>query len=533
MSTNWFLNNWSFPPNEEALLYWISSPYKEKDQFWIDLIFQQQQIDETGKVKKKSFRIVKESLGLLPGIRFGSVFKNGRYVREHNNSKDKTIDFPSNVKYGIEIVRDCIQPHIDLPDNNSYFSELCLVIYPDNEKKIIIPCMEIIRFFFAPNELLTYEILTKQNLMHINKAKEYDINNRCLTLNFPNSIAPAILTPSVIRKIAFIIIDPDWSYSFNEISNERRGDLPHQTIDKIIPLKCIPPTLKNSKWRTKILETDHHILVSKIIGVRAQKKLPFSKLIAYHPNKYEFIESKPDPDDDTLKVLDVPTRENEILADPSNPQNHIRPNMLSHPTPSLGITYTSSYKLLWKIDKQKNKNTTIKRPNGTINITAVSVNDKGGIGNTQAGEFDYHEIKDFADDTNYVWELELNPLTLIGIPDGLLGFCETILSMNLETYYKIGESDDIKYALIYLNYGGISVFLIELDTKQSHSTLIFRTKHPIPNIQEAIYNLVSNNYKSSWNQKELKKNKDFKINFARHVHQDIKKWAKQLNKKIN
>lgn len=536
MTTNWFFGDWPFATDEEVLLDWITSPYKEKDgNFYIDLIFRRQQLDrQTQKVVNFSFVKSKQSLGLLPGIRFGSVYENRQYLREHNNSKVISIDFPDNVSCNIESVNTCLPPNTKLPKADPYFSELCLVIDSQyGTKKIIIPCMELIRFFFASNTLLAYEILTFDKLLYVQNHQIYDRNTKRLELNFPHGMASTPLSSSIIKKIALIVLQgEDWNYSFKEVGNKRIEKFDQANENAIIPLECIPPTLANSTWKMKVLGNEDYILVMEIYGVKTKQKLPFSEIIAYHPDKYEIVEAKPKlkSNDDNAKILEVPTPINIISAGSYNPKNTTQPVLLTPPVQSFGVSHASSCKLTWKIDKQKDKTNPLKLPDGTINIKSISLNDRGGKGEMQSGEFNYYEIEDFTDNTNYIRELSLSPLPYA--PDKFDLFFGTIRMMGLESYYKIDEIKKIEYALVYVKYGGKGVFLLELNTS-GHSTLIFRTKKTVHNMQDTITKLILDSYSQTWERPKLRQHEDIRIIFATHVHKEAEKWKNQLFRKIS
>lgn len=107
-------------------------------------------------------------VGILGAVRIGDIWKNGQCALSPNyqtekftklNIQKETTDF---VKSGITLDGGFILPVSEHPWHLQQTMSYCLKVKLANDKKIIIPCVELIRFYFGSSSKLLHLLFTRQ-----------------------------------------------------------------------------------------------------------------------------------------------------------------------------------------------------------------------------------------------------------------------------------------------------------------------------------------------------------------------------------
>ncbi len=131
-------------------------------------------------------RRVSVKLGLLPLIKIGDVWQNGYCVSspeyQGEQFKDLSIDKTTikRIKAGFSIDDAFILPLQEHPWHANETKSFCICISLPDERRIVIPCLELIRFYFGSSSRFLHLLFTKRiegsdfwEHMHFNEGKKH------------------------------------------------------------------------------------------------------------------------------------------------------------------------------------------------------------------------------------------------------------------------------------------------------------------------------------------------------------------------
>lgn len=113
-------------------------------------------------------RQISLKVGLLGLVKIGDVWQNGQHISTPNYQTEKFEKLNINkttstfIKAGLPINGEFIIPLDEHPWHRLQTMSYCLCVALPNEKRIIIPCVELIRFYFGSSSKLLHLLFTKQ-----------------------------------------------------------------------------------------------------------------------------------------------------------------------------------------------------------------------------------------------------------------------------------------------------------------------------------------------------------------------------------
>jgi hypothetical protein len=256
---------WPFELEEIVTLRWIKSPYKNKQNKWmLPVLFER----ENGEIVQ-----IETMWGVLPWLRFGQRFQNGN---SEENIKEGTV-FSVEIE---NISNGYVSSVSDL--NRSFMSngldinrEHVWVIHQEG-KKLIVPCIEIVRSFFLPNATLANAVLQPNGLEYIVPFRNYTYSS--WNLEIDRDIPKQIITDSFVKHLAWIVCDKKANETWHSVllnifpngAIENEGylslfgdiaEIKSQTIN--IP----PPLMDSCTWQVRGTETNQFIYIYEILAV--------------------------------------------------------------------------------------------------------------------------------------------------------------------------------------------------------------------------------------------------------------------------
>ena len=279
---NFSFDKWPFKTDESVILYWLRSPSMKGNhkQWMMEAVF---------KTSEGHLKPVTMPWGALPGLRLGMEFKNKRPIRINNEGKHFDFQFSNEASFIFEEAAQSISPKVYPLKSHDNLQELCIVFFDHiNKHTIVIPCLELLRFFFGLNKMLCHQIFQPFDMSNIVLAEH---NNDKVLVNFQQSVPRAVINPILVEVIARILFDSLWTESWNHVYCDRENKL-KSNQKSVIPLEFFPPVFKNCCWDVRGLQDGKRIFVLEILGYRNGNPAPFSKIEYTRPKPILHITRK-------------------------------------------------------------------------------------------------------------------------------------------------------------------------------------------------------------------------------------------------
>lgn len=526
-------SNWPFPEDEPVLLYWLKSPKRlgVNKQWMMDLVFKR----VSGELSDFSV-----PWGCLPMLRLGKEFKGGVPTEKADTGEIYELTFSMNARYKIEQAFNAISRKNYRLITQENLQELCVVI-SDGQQKIVIPCIEIIRCFFAINKLLAYQILQLYNLQYLLTATMPE--EKKVILEFTRKISYRSITknPLILEVLTDILFEPSWNEAWRGVFtawSETSSKYPNDNT-KRIPLQCIPPLYQNCTWRVRGIKDEDRIFVQELYGYLNYNPSPFESIGYIHPNSRPKAKTR---GKGTVRTKE--TTKNKVNVDRGEnnlPTNNNMPFLLQNQLPVHQESKPIKIEEIpWGVGKPGNglgddEIIGVKMiEKGATNRITVSLNESGGPGELQSAEFIG------LDDLNQA-------------PSGLQSFLkalEAIKEINNQVEISVSidnvpENSEIaycgmnrrKFALVKVVLNSITSYILELDLSDGHSlsTVIFRPMRSEVNLGEIVVELLVDNISRQgfWARESVEKMDNIKVTWAKHTTFEIHSWGKRLFEKVN
>ena len=135
-------------------------------------------------------------VGILYLVRIGDIWRNGQCVHAPDYQAQKfekleinkgTTDF---IKAGLALDGEFLLPLNEHPWHRLQTQSYCLSVTLPNEKRIVIPCIELIRFYFGSSSKLLHLLFTRQiSAENFWKSKHFDKSSRRLHLKLATGLS--------------------------------------------------------------------------------------------------------------------------------------------------------------------------------------------------------------------------------------------------------------------------------------------------------------------------------------------------------
>ncbi|MEG6512523.1 hypothetical protein V6C32_11425 [Desulforamulus ruminis] len=519
---------WPFLKDEKVILHWLRSPWMEgrNKQWMMKAVFER--ADGT-------LRGLKIPWGALPYLYLGQEFANGKPTGAQGKGKGIKIKFFNDLTCNIYEAGKPIKPWIYKLHSRENLQEQCAVINNRNQI-IVIPCLELIRFFFVFNKVMAHAILQPNSFNEIIRAT---IENDCINMYFHQKVVYSTITEEIVRLFALIFFHDAWSSSWKSVWNERiKQSINNRLkIENVIPLMCVPPMIKGTIWDVKAVENGKTIIVLEIKSVSYYQPFPFNEITYYHPK--------------SASPVRVPLKRKAIFSQSKQAetmgldQTTKTPTKLTQPAKIETTLPNHNFMTIARVKQEIKKERLVRTGPADKNSTegrgviaapknsSVSLNDEAGKGSIQAaeflpisqGNFEYPNFQEFFRAINLVTQLR---------PE--LEF--SCLHSKVPDFYVFPKSKLHKrpFFLLRAPLGGKEVFILEFDLSDGHciSTILFLSLEKQKTMQAFLKKLFRNYIigRGSWDKQSLKSSNMFRVQLAKHTTQDAYRWGKRLIDKI-
>ncbi len=263
-----YFDHWPFPPGESEIVHWYRSPQMTGDdkQWMMEIIF---------KRPDGSFQELSLPWGTFPKIRLGMEFIDGLGTGVNKVGEDYQFELSARATFRIEKAI-TISPKIYTLKTRENLSEYCVVIF-DKNQTLVIPCLEIIRFFFAINKIIAFRVLQPFNFGDLVSGS---IDGKSVFLNYTTKMPRYIINRFLAKFVAKILFNPAWTEAWKSVYIGREEQILEgsYTSNDRISLRASPPIYSNSVWEVRGLNEGKRIIVMEIIRCIDKNPSPFNQV---------------------------------------------------------------------------------------------------------------------------------------------------------------------------------------------------------------------------------------------------------------
>jgi len=258
------LTPWPFGKDEEVNLYWLSSPYINRDngEKLITAHFQ------TGK----EYKAITFPWGTLPLLKMGYGYKNGicTDLREGFIKGILPIQKIIDRKIGraYDLIKRCHHSLRELGHSAGF--EQCISLYSNDGKKYIIPCIELVRVIFANTKFFANQLLSTSALDECTVRES--IEGDSIYIDFSHDYPYELFDENHVSEyvgLKHTDLYVEWKRIYSDFVLSRK-------ILSSLPL------FGDEKIHYHSLDNGNDIIIlnMRISGIR----MPFRQIIATHPN---------------------------------------------------------------------------------------------------------------------------------------------------------------------------------------------------------------------------------------------------------
>ncbi len=566
------LHKWPFT-DEVVKLLWIKSPYKNNNKDWIlPLLF----LDEKNNVAK-----VEVNWATLPFLRFGQYYLNSFPTDIFQEGTIITLDIE-------EVSRGSVCESSSLPDELFPFKEHItgekIWQFETQGKVVFIPCVELIRAFFANNSTFARALLEENGLEFL--ISYYESSDEFIKLKIDYSVPRKLITEDFVKHLVWIKSDSFANKIWHSILNNiwPRGDIepplllfpeaiPESELGRSKKIEMVPPIIGKSKWEVRSLIKENNLFILELMGVDNLVP-PYLKIYYSHQT---FIRKKAEDSNQSKRKTRV--RKNDsanknvpkaiVSESPTKISNlsilKIRPTM---------IRFSQETKLE-KIHKQVGAPSSKKQKQNHGPISKRERREKEIREHQEKLRRTYeenNEIKKYealisSATSTFLGNSEVSPIEVIGskisnnpYEDGLEQFCEMVYILRqkdnrLKIYppkissipgdrsFSLKEDGTPRrYALVELQYKKKSYYLLEIEriSKIYLATLIIQARSGTcfgnQKLNLIIYNLLKTliDNKGNWKIRSLTNHEEAKIFRVKHLEEWTSyDWAEVILERLN
>jgi hypothetical protein len=295
------LRPWKFKKGEKVRLYWLCSPFKKESGTWtiravfvpnatISLKIIGDDIEQVSSIDKYSndYQILELPWGSLPNLRVGRVYADGIV--------ESVSPVVSNGRVLIPNFQDGdICEAFDLPIRfynffkNWHLGKEKLWRFKVGEITYYLPCLEIIRAFFASSKTLTNQILKPDGLSAL-MTEEFQ-SEESLSVKLSHEIPRSILNQETITHLLWLSYDDTanaaWKSVYSGLYAKAIGKsvrYPATMFAKGLPLEVKPPIAGTCQIHFTGTNWDKNCLIHEILSVSGFPPLRFRYIKYSHPS---------------------------------------------------------------------------------------------------------------------------------------------------------------------------------------------------------------------------------------------------------
>lgn len=282
------LRPWNHPKNKRKLLYWLCSPYRSNDGRWtVRAVFVSAADEERGLFgdEPTTYEISEFPWGLLPNLRVGRFYVNG--VLETDHKPETRRIYVSDIQNGSFCSAFQIPKQLYSFLDNKMLGNERIWRFKVGNTIYYLPCLEIIRAFFAPSKTMTNQLLKPYGLESLIEDAE-DIDGE-LRVNLSSDIPQSIINDEMVAHLLWLTYDEiartSWQKVYNGIfvrAIENFPAKPTTALAEGLPLETIPPLENQCELVFTSTKVANSCLIHEILEVGDLPSLPFERVKYKH-----------------------------------------------------------------------------------------------------------------------------------------------------------------------------------------------------------------------------------------------------------
>lgn len=473
-------SSWPFPVNMPAHLCWVNSPMQlgEHKQWQSEVLFR-------GQNNQYHKRIV--PWGGIQSLKLGGVYVNGAMSELAPAGDITEFKLSKKAVFHVQSFEALNSQWLDRVGEfkKEFLWERCVCI-EDEKVRLWVPCIEIIRSFFAINKQMAYLLLEPGGLLNVCKS---EFEGGRVKIGFNNQIPVSTLNSVLVSRIATILHHSAWWDCWQQVWNRSIKNPNEQPVYS--KLFCRPPIVRDSTWFVRGVPCEDSFFVFEVLGLKTEAKIPFFEVTYTHP-KLKYLSKNTESTvaekrtNNGSEPRESGNTEGEIDSNGAPPKELTSP--LRESIAVSAIEFGNSIRVIKQGAEIKSKSERARLPRHAVQEPSsplygpvpVSMDDEAGTGEIRAAEFTPIE-------------------NLSNIPPGLEAF---IAFVNKIPMVKVGctiepvpdESSLAKlsdgkrhFALVHIFGSHIEGHMLEIDSSdgRSVSTVIFSPLHGRSSLEAA------------------------------------------------
>jgi len=277
------LRPWPFEKDEQLELFWLCSPYLNKDHNWM--------FRAAFRDRRNNTRDIELPWGTLPNLAIGQSYKDGLPDETVKIGKIDEIDVSRLNKY--EICSGFDMPHgLYYLYKNSMYGRQKVCKFTLRDRTFYVPCVEVIRSFLTPSKLLAYQLLKPQGLQSLIESLSYPHDNG-VQINLSRDVPMKLANDDNVMHLLWLLRDKyakiTWDYVyenlFRKANRSSLGNL-HRALSNGILIEARPPYMEQCNWTFRGITVNNDTLILEIMSITGLD-LPYKYVSYTHPGFYQ------------------------------------------------------------------------------------------------------------------------------------------------------------------------------------------------------------------------------------------------------
>lgn len=270
------------------LLYWLCSPYRNIEGRWtVRAVFVSAAKEEQGLFGDEpvTYEISEFAWGLLPNLRVGRFYVNG--ILETDYEPEAQRIYVPDMQNGSFCSAFQIPKRLYSFLDNKILGNERIWRFKVGDTIYYLPCLEMIRAFFAPSKTMTNQLLKPYGLESLIEDAE-NIDSE-LRVNLSSDIPQSIINDDMVAHLLWLTYDKtarnSWHKVYNGIFAKAIENFPANPISALargFPLETIPPLENQCELIFTSTEIANSCLIHEVIKVNGLPNFPFEKVKYKH-----------------------------------------------------------------------------------------------------------------------------------------------------------------------------------------------------------------------------------------------------------
>lgn len=290
------LRPWEFEKDEKMRLYWLCSPFRDETGRWtIKAVFVPNACKTfnptaTGllfdKTVKSDYYVSEFPWGVLPNLRVGKIYTDGLIEDDFPKVTIGSIFVP-NIQNG-RICKAFDIP-VELYDffKDKQMGQEKIWRFQVEDKIYFLPCLEIIRAFFATSKTFTNQLLKPHGLDSL--IIEENCNEGQLTITLSHEIPKAIVKDEQVTHLLWVYYNEtarsSWQSIYNNLFSKAikiSPDNPVKMLSEGLPLELKPPLVGSCHLNFTGTTLDKYCLIHELLSIEGFPEIEFEKINYSH-----------------------------------------------------------------------------------------------------------------------------------------------------------------------------------------------------------------------------------------------------------